>query len=318
LANRLQPEITLQAHLDDWLDSRAGDDAAEHVVNGYRAALKLVDEAAGADPVMRHRIVGLLFGGRPIIGDPPGNWPSPTAGNRARASSQCRAAATAARDQLRTLGMTTLYTTLAELPTVRLAWDPGRFEEALPPAPLVHSLVEGRAIRHAMTLTAYEFSPHMARLWDEDVLRSLMRRLNAFAELEINLWALAADAGHPDPPPYVVRFDVVRWLWHPSIGGAIFCVRCGDEVRYARRARTHVMSADTERDATRTARCRACSRGREDDWPHHAVEPFRRGTWLLRCAAPGCQQVFIGSRQARYCKQHRVNRLTPRMRPRPS
>jgi site-specific recombinase XerC len=41
LANRLQPEITLQAHLDDWLDSRAADDAAEHVVNGYRAALKL-------------------------------------------------------------------------------------------------------------------------------------------------------------------------------------------------------------------------------------------------------------------------------------
>lgn len=36
-----EPEITLEAHLKDWLDSRAGGDAAEHVVNGYRAALKL-------------------------------------------------------------------------------------------------------------------------------------------------------------------------------------------------------------------------------------------------------------------------------------
>jgi integrase len=36
-----QAEITLQAHLEDWLDNRAADDAAEHVVNGYRAALKL-------------------------------------------------------------------------------------------------------------------------------------------------------------------------------------------------------------------------------------------------------------------------------------
>jgi integrase len=36
-----EPETTLEAHLTDWLDHRASGDAAEHVVGGYRAALKL-------------------------------------------------------------------------------------------------------------------------------------------------------------------------------------------------------------------------------------------------------------------------------------
>jgi hypothetical protein len=36
-----EPEMTLEDHLNDWLDNRAGSDAAEHVVDGYRAALKL-------------------------------------------------------------------------------------------------------------------------------------------------------------------------------------------------------------------------------------------------------------------------------------
>jgi hypothetical protein len=129
--------------------------------------------------------------------------------------------------------------------------------------------------------------------------------------LELRLWWFAAEGGHPNPPPYPVRFDVARWLWNPSIAGAIFCLRCGEELRYARRGRTRASGTDEEPIRIRTARCRSCSRGREDDWPDHAVEPYRRGTWLLRCATPGCDQLFSGRRQSRHCEHHRLSRLTP-------
>jgi hypothetical protein len=279
---------------------------------------QFIDAAADADPVERVKVVRLLFAGRLDVGVPPGNWPAPTTGDCERASAQCRAAARAAWSELLILGMTTLYTRLAELPTVRIVWDPGRPEEALPPAPLVHSLVDGSALRQALTLAAYELSPLTAPFWDEQALRSLFRRLNAVAELELMLWWLAAEGGHRDPPPYAVRYDLARWFWHPSISGAIFCLRCGNELRFARRERTQAIGVDIRPHAIRTARCRPCSRGREDNWPDHALEPYKRGTWLLRCTATGCQQVFIGSRQARYCEQHRVNRLTARKRVRPT
>jgi hypothetical protein len=120
-----------------------------------------------------------------------------------------------------------------------------------------------------------------------------------FAKVEIELWTFATAGGHPAPPPYVVRYDLARWLWHPSIDGAIFCLRCGDELHYRRR----------ERPGTRMARCRSCSRGRVDTWPGHALEPYRHGTWLLRCDYPGCAELFVGRRQARRCGRHRTNRL---------
>ena len=100
-----------------------------------------------------------------------------------------------------------------------------------------------------------------------------MRRLNAFAQLELDLWDFASNGGHTAPPPYSVRYDLARWLWHPSIAGAIFCLRCGSELRYRRSERRRSEHAD--RDAQlRTARCRKCSRGRADHWPesrHRAV-----------------------------------------------
>jgi hypothetical protein len=187
----------------------------------------------------------------------------------------------------------------------------------LPPAPLVFSLVEEDALRHATTLLGYVLSPYTTLLFDADVRRSLMHRLNAFAEMEVDLWWLAADGGHPHPPPYVVRYDLARWFWHPSISGTIFCLQCGGYLRYERAERRYP-SSTTEPDATRTARCRACSRGREDNWPDHAVEPYRRGTWLLRCTTPGCDQLFIGRRQSRHCEHHRLSRLTPSKRASPT
>jgi hypothetical protein len=120
----------------------------------------------------------------------------------------------------------------------------------------------------------------------------------------VNLWWFAANGGYAGPPPYAVRYDLARWLWHPSITGTIFCIRCGDELRYERRARPEA----------RTARCRRCSRGPANDWPPHAVEPHCRGTWLLRCTHDGCSDIFVGRRQAQHCRRHRLNRLTSSMR----
>jgi hypothetical protein len=271
----------------------------------------LVDAAIRADAAKRQTTAKLFFGDRPV-GSPPGHWSQPTKGDRERARSQSRAAARAARDQLQKLGITSLYTTLRELPRVRIAWDAPRPEEALEPAPLIHSLVDGDALRLAAIRTANTFSHYTAPVFDAEVRRELMLQLNAFAQLEINLWQLAADGGHLHPPPYAVRYDLVRWFWHPSVsGGAILCLRCGDELRYARRGRTLPSGNDGAREAIRTGRCRDCSRGREDDWPGHAVEPYRRGIWLLRCNTPSCEELFIGRRQAQHCEHHRLNRLSP-------
>jgi hypothetical protein len=160
------------------------------------------------------------------------------------------------------------------------------------------------------TLTAYVFSPHSRELFDGEIGRRMIRRLNALATVEINLWGFAAQAGHTEPPPYACRYDLAGWLWHPAIPGHILCLRCGDEVLYLRRGRTGLVSDR----GSRTARCRACSRGREHDWPAHAVEPYRRGTWLLRCTTAGCTELFVGRRQAKHCEHHRLNRLTLSMR----
>jgi hypothetical protein len=188
---------------------------------------EFVDAAIRGGPAERQATAKLIFGDRPV-GPPPGQWPQPTVGGRERASSQSRAAAEAARNQLLKLGMTSLYTTLQGLPSVRIVWDPPRPGEALEPAPLVHSLADGNALRLIAIRTANRFSRHTAPGFDGDAQQQLMLQLNGFARLEISLWDLAADGGHPDPPPYPVRYDLARWFWHPALrGSTIFCLRCG-------------------------------------------------------------------------------------------
>jgi hypothetical protein len=267
-------------------------------------AVQVFVDRAFDDAEQRPDIAHRLFGDEPV-GPPPGNWPAPTVANRERANAEARAAALAARAWLRTLGTTHLYTTRPELPQVRVAWHPLRPEQATPPAPLVHSLIEERGKRMLAKLAAFTHTRHTKPLFDENVRRNQLHRLNAFAELEVSLWWLAASGGYEDPPPYAVRYELVRWLWHPTISGVIFCLRCGTELRYERAERGQ---------ASRTARCRACSRGREDDWPNHAVEPHRRGTWLLHCMHLGCDELFVGRRQAQHCERHRLNRLSPGIR----
>jgi hypothetical protein len=158
-----------------------------------------------------------------------------------------------------------------------------------------------RGWRILITLASYAHTRHTKPLFDDDVRRNQLQRLNAFAALEVNLWWFATPGGHPDPPPYAVRYDLARWLWNPSISGVIFCIRCGTELRYERSERG---------EASRTARCRACSRGREDDWPDNSLELHEQGTWLLHCEHPTCHRLFAGRRQARYCSDHKPNRTT--------
>ena len=260
------------------------------------------------EPTTRGKIATLLFGDHPV-GGPPGLWPAPTESAREAARAECAAAARAARNTLTNLGTKALYTTLSELPELQVSWHPLPPRLAVPPAPLVYSLADDRAQHVIATLASYVFPRRTRSAWDDDVRKGMMRRLNAFAQVEINLWRFAADGGYTDVPPYTVRYDLARWLWHPSISGAIFCLRCGTGLRYTRGARTQpdTATADTH---PRTGRCRACSRGPEARWPEHAIEPHARGTWILQCTSTGCTERFTGRRQARYCEQHRFNRIT--------
>jgi hypothetical protein len=247
------------------------------------------------------------------VGAPPGNWPLPPDA-RERARAPCLAAAEAAREFMTENGVSILHTTeLPELPEVSVAWHLPPAEYELPVAPLVHYLADVRARYMMADLASQAFSRYTATLWDPDNLARKRRPLNAFARLEITLWSYAAKGGYVKPPPYAVRYDVARWLWHPSIAGSIFCLRCGDELRYLRSQRTARDAGGVQRDS-RTARCRACARGAEDDWPAHALEPHRRGTWLLRCQFSDCTQPFDGRRHALYCPRHRASRMSPRRR----
>ena len=240
----------------------------------------LVDRAID-EPAKRTAIAHLLFGDHPV-GGPPGNWPAPTAADRERARATCAQAARAARRHLDDLGVRVLYTSLGELPELEVTWAELPPDQELPPAPLLFQLGEDRAQRVIATLASYVFTRHTRRLWDADIRARLIQRLNAFAQVEINLWRFAADAGHTDPPPYPIRYDLARWLWHPSIGGVIFCLRCGTELAYARSARTRPDGATVD-PHLRTGRCRVCSRGAETRWP-----PRHRASRAWNMAAPLC------------------------------
>jgi len=262
-------------------------------------------DAAIAVPGKRAPLATELF-----VGGPPGDWPAPTLSQCERASAQARAAADAARDELRTRGITHFETTFRALPRLPVEWQRLRLEQALPPAPLVHSLIHADVVYEVARLANIVYARSTAHLWHTQNRQKLMRCLNVFAQLELLLWQYATQAGHSEPPPYAVRYDLARWLWDPCISGALFCLRCGDELHYKRSARTSSLDNPAEPQQPRTARCRRCSRGRPDHWPQHALEPHRRGTWLLHCTFPGCAELFVGRRHARHCHKHRLNALT--------
>ena len=152
------------------------------------------------EPAQQRRIAELLFGDQPV-GGPPGTWPAPTAAERQRARAAASQAATEARHRLQELGIAVLYTTLRELPAITVTWRPIPPERELPMAPLIYQLADARSRRVMATLAAYVFTKHTRDIWDADIHAHLMRRLNAFAQVEIDLWSFAADAGHTDPRP---------------------------------------------------------------------------------------------------------------------
>jgi hypothetical protein len=244
-----------------------------------------------------------------LAGQPPGGWPEPTTASRERAYRECWRAAVAARVAIATLGRT-LNTGLPKLGNMTVSWRPRRPEEGVQPAPLVHCLLDEGALFLKRELTAFAYTPGTRILFEgdeDDVWRALLCRLNGFAYVEASLWWYASEGGYPHLPPYAVRYDLANWLWHPSLSGdsIIFWLRCGREALYHRRERQR-----TDGEHARNARCRACTRGRPDDWPKHALEPYERGTWLLHCSHPGCNNRFVGRRQAQRCPRHRLNRIT--------
>jgi hypothetical protein len=275
-------------------------------------ALQALVDRAIDDADARPRVAQLLFSDQPV-GPPPAQWPAPRADAEEQARSRCLAAASAARSTLRKHRITALTSTLREFPEVTVAWDALRPDQPLPPAPLVHCLVASEAVRLMATLAAYRFAKHTRDLWNAEVEKQLIRRLNAFADLEIRLWSIAAGGGHREPPPYTVRYNLARWLWDPSVAGCLFCMRCGDELRYVRTERTYGRRR-ARNQFRRTMRCRHCSRGRESAWPTGVLEPYGRGTWLRKCGFAGCTDLFVGRADAHYCRRHRLNRLSPRRR----
>lgn len=260
----------------------------------------LVDTAA-ADPAQQDKIRPVLLADDGI-GPPPGDWPEPSDDARLRARHIAAEAAVAATRAIKSMRIRNLYTALGALPNVQPEFTAIDTTKEIPPAPLLHSCVDNRAAYRLLILAMYHFSPLTREEFDEDIRRSLMRRLNTFAVLEINLWALARDAGFEEPPPYAVRYDLARWLWRPDIAAHILCLRCGCEIQYRRVERA---------GHPRIGRCRACSRGTETTWPKHALEPYERGTWLLRCEHRDCQEPFVGRRNAHHCQLHRTSTITP-------
>lgn len=241
-------------------------------------------------------------------------WRAPDPAFRRRAQQVVAQAAAAVHVGARMLGMPSLATEFRDIPEFRLevrTTDP----EAKPvPAPLVFACLEHRARYELTRLGAPYFTRHIADyqdrddtgegysvdLFDADVRRRLMRHLNAFAFLEINLWWLAREGGLTVPVPYPVRYDVARYLWSRESSGHIFCLRCGSEVHFKRAPREGI---------SRVGRCLRCSRGRPEAWPEHALEPYERATWWLKCQFPGCDRAFVGRAQARHCPAHRTSRL---------
>jgi hypothetical protein len=119
-------------------------------------------------------------------------------------------------------------------------------------------------------------------------------------QLEARLWAYAQSEGIAEPVPYAVRYGLALFFTDWEVAQAsMFCLRCGSPVTYRRAVRS---------GRVRAGRCRACG---PSQWPVHAQEPYDRGRWLLSCQHPDCAAMFVASGQARFCRDHRAENITP-------
>jgi hypothetical protein len=224
-------------------------------------------------------------------------WPAPTREARHLAHLALVAATTCVRRGAALLQVSSVLAGSTKVPEPRLQFQDHTRGEL---APLVYACLEEAARYELTTLLALYHSPRMDELWSEDVRLGLRRRLNAYLELELNLWWLARESGFSDPLPYAVRYENARWLWSPKIAGVVACLRCGERVSHVRAGRM----------GKREPRCASCSRGNPTAWPAHAIAPHDRGRWWLACQVPSCANAFKGPSQARHCPAHRSARLT--------
>jgi hypothetical protein len=211
------------------------------------------------------------------------------------------------------LGIDSIYTGFALHPRASVRFLDG---EAPLFAPLVKLCLDDRINGGLLRVLTQVASPlmrarkidnHPVDLYPGDAGAKLETLANRFLALEAMLWGMARDdGGYSKPVPYPVRYVAASHLWSPTIAGIAFCLRCGDEIRYRRAGR---MTNNRPRTAPV---CDPCVRSGTSSWPSHALMPYDRGRWLLRCAQPGCSEPpFPGRAQARYCPEHRQNRLTP-------
>lgn len=132
-------------------------------------------------------------------------------------------------------------------------------------------------------------------------LRDLMARLNQFLAFEAKLWSIARERGFDGTVPYPVRYYAAAYLWSPLIAGHAFCLRCGNLISYKKAGRPGKRTAPV---------CDRCLQSGIGEWPAHALMPESRGKWSLTCQRPQCASPFVGAGQARFCPEHRSNRLT--------
>jgi hypothetical protein len=210
-------------------------------------------------------------------------------------------------------GFSFVYTSFAKHPRAYLRFSDG---EAPLFAPLVTLCLDAE-INGALALVVSHARSRLTRartinknsvdVYPGEDGTELEEHANRFLNLEAQKWDLArSDGDYTRPVPYPVRYLAARFLWSPRIRGVAFCLRCGDEIRYQRVGRR------TDHQPRTAPICDPCLRSGSTNWPPQALMPYDRGRWLLRCAHPGCSEPpFPARAQARYCPEHRQNRLTP-------
>jgi len=132
------------------------------------------------------------------------------------------------------------------------------------------------------------------------------RQRTALIEIEHWLWQQAWKHGaHSNILPYPNRTMLLILSWRPEAhkppGAHTVCVRCGE------------LTFRKGSNITQFPRCRDCMKETpaQRAWPKHAVTPFGRGTWMLACHYPDCDNVFEGPRHQKLCSEHTSSRLAP-------
>jgi hypothetical protein len=222
-----------------------------------------------------------------------------------------------ALDRLRdALGSTTKPLLLATIDgRDHFAAEPAPFDPSIEPGawePVTRELLTERLcadlVRAVADLHLVLFDPQESKPLAID-RAYYARERTKLIDVEARLWQMAAELGAPgDRIPYTSRIYLLAITRIPDIDkppdAYSLCLRCGLVIFQKRRR------SDTP------PRCNACMKETpaQREWPLHAVEPYRRGIWLLHCQYPDCDMVFEGPRHRKLCPNHTSSRLPPKQR----